>query len=313
MRAVQYSEYGDADVLHVVDDAPEPHPGPGQVRIRVKAAGVTPADWYLRSGSLQQIAPLQLPHIPGVDAAGIVDEIGEDTNDVRIGDEVFGLTPPAQSGGAFAEFAILDAWASKPARVSWEEVGGLAANVETATRALDELAVRAGMTVLVEGASGGVGTILIQLAHARGARVVGTASSANHALLRSLGAEATTYGEGLVERVRTLAPEGVDVAIDSAGAGSLPRLIEITGAPDHVLTLADFSAAEYGVRLSTSAGPGADGQDGRDGLTIASELLDKRELTVPIHAVYPHGRAADAHRESETRRARGKIIVTFFS
>jgi NADPH:quinone reductase-like Zn-dependent oxidoreductase len=114
MLAAQFSRYGPPGVL-VVAEAAEPHAGPGQVRIAVRAAGVTPADWYLRSGSMRDAVPLALPHIPGVDAAGIVDEIGAGAAGTRIGAEVFGLTPAAALGGAAAQFAVLDAWAARPA------------------------------------------------------------------------------------------------------------------------------------------------------------------------------------------------------
>ncbi|MFB9838808.1 alcohol dehydrogenase catalytic domain-containing protein, partial [Actinoallomurus acaciae] len=168
MRALRFSEYGPASVLDVAD-VPEPHAGPGHIRVAVRASGVTPADGYLRSGRFPDMSPLRLPHVPGVDAAGVVDEVGAGVTGVRPGDAVFGLVDIAAKGGANAEYAVLTAWASKPDALSWEQAGGAAANVETATRVLDRLKVGTGTTLLIEGAAGGVGTVAVQLAAARDA------------------------------------------------------------------------------------------------------------------------------------------------
>ena len=175
------------------------------------------------------MVPITFPYRTGFDAAGVVDEIGDGVTGVAVGDEVFGLATTT-ARGANADHVILAAWAGKPAVWSWVEAGGAAGSVETATRVLDRLAVGAGHTVLVH-AAGGVGTVAVQLAVARGATVIpGSASVANHELLRALGAEPTTYGPGLVERVRALAPHGVDAVFDCA-RGALPDLIAIAGDP----------------------------------------------------------------------------------
>ncbi|WP_109527517.1 NADP-dependent oxidoreductase, partial [Nocardia aurea] len=259
MRALIFAEYGPASVLEIAD-VPEPHAGPGHIRVAVQASGVTPGDCYLRSGRFRDMMPLRLPHVLGVDAAGVVDEVGTGVPGIRPGDAVFGIVDLAELGGANAEYAVLTAWALKPDALSWEQAGGAAANVETATRALDRLKVGTGTTLLIEGAAGGVGTVAIQLAAARGATVLGTASARNHEFITGLGATPTTYGPGLGERVTALAPDGVDVVLDCAGSGSLPDLVDLTGSPDRVVTVADLNAAKYGVHLSRSAGPGSDPQ-----------------------------------------------------
>ncbi|WP_461038426.1 alcohol dehydrogenase catalytic domain-containing protein, partial [Streptomyces mayteni] len=158
MRAVLITRYGPADELRV-GEVEAPHAGPGEIRIRVVASGLTPADTYLRAGRLRESIPLAFPHVTGVDAAGVVDEVGAGVTGVAPGDAVFGMTDPARLGGGNAEHAVLMAWAAKPAAWSWDEAGGAAANVETATRALDRLGagVGAGRAVLVHGAAGGVG------------------------------------------------------------------------------------------------------------------------------------------------------------
>ncbi|MBM2620700.1 NADP-dependent oxidoreductase [Actinoplanes sp. LDG1-06] len=307
MRALQFAEYGPPSVLRVAD-VPEPHAGPAEIRIRVRTSGVTPADAYVRSGRFREMIPLALPHVLGVDAAGIVDEIGPGVTGVRAGDEVFGMTDLARLGGANAEFAVLAAWAAKPAAMSWAEAGGAAANVETATRVLDLLGVGAGTHLLIEGAAGGVGTVAVQLAVARGARVTGTASERNHEFLVSLGATATTYGPGLADRV----PGGADAVFDCAGSGSLAELVKLAGDAGRVVTIADFDAAAHGVHMSRSAGPGADPQ-ALHGLTIAADLAGQGRFRVPVAAEWPLEQAARAHELCESGHARGKIVLTVSS
>jgi NADPH:quinone reductase-like Zn-dependent oxidoreductase len=243
MRAVTFTEYGGPEVLHVAD-VDEPHPGRGQIRVAVRAAGVNPVDWKARSGMMHDVMPVSFPAIDGREAAGVVDELGPEVEDVGLGDEVFGFSV----GGAAGEHAVLDDFARKPASLSWEEAAALPVAVETSVRVFNVLGgVSEGQTLVVDGAAGGVGTAAVQLARARGARVIGTASEPNHEFLRSLGAEPTTYGEGLVERVRALAPDGVDLAFDTAGKGGVADLITLTGDPARVATIADFGAAALGV------------------------------------------------------------------
>jgi len=309
MRALQFHEYGPASVL-TVDDIPEPHAGPGTIRIAVRVAGVTPADWYLRSGRLRERIDLPLPHVLGVDAAGVVDEVGEGVTDVAVGDPAFGVIDIRALGGAAAEYAVLVAWAPKPESLSWEQAGGAAANIETATRTLGRLGVEKGSTLLIEGAAGGVGTLAVQLAVARGATVIGTARESNHEFLAGLGALPVTYGAGLAERVAALAPGGVDAVLDCAGKGSLPDLVKIAGSPDRVVTIADFRAHEYGVPMSRTGGPGTLDTPRYDGLATAAALADEGRFTVPVHAAFPLTEAAAAHNLSETGHPRGKIVLT---
>lgn len=307
MRAVQFSAYGPPSVVEVAD-VPAPHAGSGEIRVAVRTSAISPGEIRLRSGELRDVVPVKFPFRTGFDAAGVVDEIGAGVTDVRIGDPVFGMAPAA-TRGANADFAVLAAWAPKPAEWSWAEAGGAAGAAETATRVLDRLAVRAGQTVLVHGAAGGTGTVAVQFATARGARVIGTASPGNHGFLRSLGAEPTTYGPGLVERVRALAPSGVDAVFDCAG-GALPDLITLTGDPAHVVTIADFAAAEHGVHMShgSPAGSGADPL-ALHALSAAVALAAEGRLRIPVAATFALGEVAAAHELSESRHARGKIVL----
>jgi NADPH:quinone reductase-like Zn-dependent oxidoreductase len=298
MKALQFGEYGDPEVLQV-GEAAEPHAGPGQVRIAVRAVSVNPFDWKLRSGMMREMMPLDLPYIPGIDAAGVVDEVGEGTEGVSVGDQVFGFAV----GSASARYAVLETFAAKPAQMSWEEAAGLPVAAETALRTLNLLGLTEGQTLLVNGAAGGVGAAAVQLARARGAEVIGTASESNHEYLRSLGATPTTYGDGLVQRVRAIAPNGVDLALDTAGSGALPDLIEITGSPDNVVTIADYTAQQHGVRLSG-------GQAGRavEALPLAARLFEEGRFTLPTRT-FALADAPEAHRISQAGHLRGKLVL----
>jgi NADPH:quinone reductase-like Zn-dependent oxidoreductase len=297
MRAVQYSEFGGPEVLQVAE-VEEPHAGPGEVRIRVEAVSVNPIDWKVRSGAFGG----ELPIIPGRDAAGVVDEVGEGAAEVAVGDAVFGFVV----GGGSAEYAVLDHWARKPAGLSFAEAAGYPVAVETTGRVLKLLAPEAGQTLIVNGAAGGVGSAAVQIALARGLRVIGTAGEANHDYLRELGAEPVLYGEGLVERVRAIAPDGVDRAFDAAGHGALPALIELTGTPDHVVTIADFSGAELGVRVSSGMGA----ERAYEALDEAARLHEAGRLSIPVARTFPLEEAGEAHRISEGGHLRGKLVLT---
>jgi NADPH:quinone reductase-like Zn-dependent oxidoreductase len=300
MKAVTFTEYGGPEVLHVAE-ADEPHPGPGQIRIAVRAAGVNPLDWKARSGALRDVMPVSFPVIDGRESAGVVDEVGPDVTDVAAGDEVFGFAV----GGAAAEYVLLDAYARKPAGLSWEEAAGLPVAVETSVRVFTVLGgLGEGQTIVINGAAGGVGSAAVQLAVARGARVIGTASERNHDFLRSLGAEPTTYGDGLVERVRALAPEGVDLAFDTAGRGGVPDLITLTGDPARVATIADFAAAALGVKVT-----GGGDFRATEALGEAAELIEAGRLRLPVARTFTFAEAPEAHRVSQDGHVRGKLIL----
>jgi NADPH:quinone reductase-like Zn-dependent oxidoreductase len=297
MKAVAFNQFGGPEVLELVD-LPDPHPGPRQVRVAVRAAGVNPSDWKKRKGSMDR----ELPQTIGYEAAGVVDELGEGIEDVAVGDRVFGLSA---EGSAQAELAVLSYYAPIPPSLDFPGAAALPAASETATRALDQLGVASGSTLLINGASGSVGSAAVQLAVVRGARVIGTASPANHDYLRSLGAEPVAYGEGLVERVRALAPGGVDVALDVAGSGVLPELIRLAGGAEHVITIADFAGAqEYGVRFSS-------GDAGRavHALGEIGELIESGRFSLPVVQTFPLAKVAEAHRVSEGGHVRGKLVL----
>jgi NADPH:quinone reductase-like Zn-dependent oxidoreductase len=302
--AVQFDRFGPPEVLSVGPFA-EPHAGRGEVRVRVRAAGVSPVDVALRAGRSPSAERVALPHIPGVDAAGVVDEVGPDVTGFAVGDEVFGAVDVARLGGASAEFAVLAFWAAKPASMAWEEAGAGGTSIETATRALDLLGVHKGTTLLIDGAAGGVGSVAVQLAIARGARVIGTGSPENQAFIAQLGAIPTTYGRGLPERVRRL--REVDLVLDVAGAGSLPELIAITGTAASVVTIAEFTGPRLGVRLSL--GDLGGDPNGRHGLAVAAALLEEGRFRLPLQEVFPMAQAARAHAFAARGPRQGKIVL----
>jgi len=298
VKAVQFSEYGGPEVLELVD-LPDPHPGPGQIRVAVRATGVNPVDIKRRNGTM----PGELPQTTGREVAGVVDEVGGGIIDVRPGDEVFGF---AAGGGGAAEKALLEDYAPIPPSLDFTGAAALPVAVETATRALDLLGVGDGTTLLINGAAGGVGTATVQIARNRGARVVGTASPGNHDYLRSLGAEPTTYGDGLLQRVRALAPEGVDAAFDAHGGGPLPALVELAGGPQRVVTIVDYQGAQQ-AGAKFSGGPGT--TRAVHALTDIAEPIAAGRFSMPVSNAYPLDRIADAHRESEAGHVRGKLVL----
>jgi NADPH:quinone reductase-like Zn-dependent oxidoreductase len=297
MRAVQYAQFGGPEVLQVTD-APDPHAEPSEVRIAVRAVGINPVDWKLRSGAMGG----DLPRGTGVEAAGVVDELGDGVSGVSKGDRVFG-----SAAGAAAEFAVMSHFAAIPASLDFTAAAALPVAVETATRCLDLLGVGEGQTLLINGASGGVGLAAVQLARGRGAHVIGSGSPRSQDRLRAFGAEPVVYGEALAAEVSELAPDGVDLAIDMALSGGLATLVELAGGADNVVAIADFQGAqEYGVR--TSGGP--DEPRAWHALDEVAALIDAGTFSLPVAHVLPISQIAEAHRLSEDGHAGGKIVLT---
>jgi NADPH:quinone reductase-like Zn-dependent oxidoreductase len=296
MRAVVFEEFGGPEVLHL-GEVPEPEAGPGQVRVRVEAVGLNAYDGKIRSGAMEAVFRTSLPAVPGAEVAGTVDQVGPGVSGVSVGDRVAGWT----RRGA-AELALLKLWAPVPDGLDAPQAAALPVVGETARRALRILDLKPGETLLVHGASGGVGGLVTQLAVAAGARVIGTASAANQERVASYGATPTTYGEGLVDRVRALAP-AVDAVLDAAGSGVLADSIELRGGTDRVVTLADPAANDLGVEFPEQSQPSAE---------ELAELIGqvvRGEVSVPVARVLPLAEAAQAQGLVDDGHAGGKVVL----
>ncbi|WP_225798907.1 NADP-dependent oxidoreductase [Streptomyces sp. NK15101] len=306
MEAIVYEEFGGPEVLRHETGVAVPEPGPGEVRVKVAAAGLNPVDWKRRRGWVEAFYPTTFPAVPGLEFAGTVDALGEGVSGLAVGDEVLGWTKT----GAYAEYAIAGTVAPKPAGLSWEAAASLPVAGETAQRVLDLLRVREGETLFLHGAAGVVGSVAVQLAVAAGITVIGSASEANHAYLRELGAIPVTYGDGLADRVRAAAPQGVDAVFDAAGHGVLPVAVELLGggdaAKERIVTIAATDAEEHGIVFSGVTG---DPDDVRRGLTAQARLAAEGALRVRLAETLPLKEAARAQESSESGHVQGKIVL----
>ncbi|WP_441245991.1 NADP-dependent oxidoreductase [Kitasatospora sp. McL0602] len=301
MLASVFARPGGPEVLEVTE-LPVPKPGPGEVLVRVLAAGLQPSDTAVRRGWTPPGAVITLPAVPGNEFAGVVEQLGAGSYGWEKGDEVLGF----HLLGGHAQYVAVpgDHLVAKPAAMSWEAAGSLSASGQTAHLALTELGVGAGDTLLVHGASGGVGTVAVQLARAWGATVIGTASEANHDYLRELGATPVAYGPGLAERLREAAPDGVDAVLDAAGRGALDASLPLVADRSRIGTITDYPAAQrLGVR-------GLRGPRTAARLAELTELWSAGGLRLEIAASYPLSHAAEAHRLVEAGHVRGKIVIT---
>ena len=303
-RAVRFDEYGGVDVLKVVD-VDRPVPDPGQVLVRVKAAGINPGESKIRDGLLHERYPATFPSGQGSDLAGVVEEVGDGVDGVAVGDEVIGYTDNRASQ---AELVLVDAEnvTRRPPNVSWEVAGSLFVAGATAYAAVRAVALKPGDTVVVAGAAGGVGSVAVQLAVRAGATVIGLASEPNHEWLRGHGVIPVTYGDGVADRIRAAAPDGVDALIDTVGGGYVELALELGVAPERIDTIADFEAvAKHGVKAEGNAA-GASAQT----LAELAGLIADGKLEVPIAASYPLDQVRDAYQELERGHTRGKIVLT---
>ncbi|MEX2985140.1 NADP-dependent oxidoreductase [Streptomyces sp. C36] len=304
MKAVSYRAYGGPEALEY-GELPDPRPGPDSVLVRVRAAAVNPVDWKAQAGYLAGMIDPVFPVIPGWDVSGVVVALGADTPEFQVGDEVMGyVREDFLSRGTFAEYvaAPVRTLARKPANLSFEEAAGLPLAGLTAFQSLKAARAGEGDTVLVHAAAGGVGSMAVQLARHLGARVIGTASERNHDYLRSLGAEPVTYGEGLNERVRAMAPGGVDVVLDLVG-GVVKDSAEVTAEGARLISITDPEVTGLGGRLLWVRPDVAD-------LTALGHLAEQGVLSVEVARVLPLEKTAEAQRLSAEGHTRGKIVVT---
>ncbi|MEU1259815.1 NADP-dependent oxidoreductase [Streptomyces chartreusis] len=305
MKAITLQHYGQPEDLKLVEH-PDPKVAPGEVLIRVQAAGVNPVDWKLGAGYLDPLMETHFPLIPGWDVSGVVERVGPDVAEFVPGDEVYGyVRKDSVQLGAYAELvsAHVRMLARKPASLTWEQAAGVPLAGLTAYQSIKRVGVREGETVLVHAAAGGVGMFGAQIAAALGARVIGTASERNHDFVRQLGAEPVSYGEGLADRIRELAPDGVDAALDFVGGDAVDVSQEVLKQRDRVVSIADQDALAKGAHLLWVRPDPAD-------LTVLAELADAGRLAVHVERVLPLAEAAEAWRISREGRVRGKLVLS---
>jgi NADPH:quinone reductase-like Zn-dependent oxidoreductase len=303
-RRVQFDRYGPPDVLRVAD-VPRPSPGEGQVLVRVIAAGINPGEIAIRNGAMEKMFPATFPCGQGSDFAGRVAETGPGVTGFAPGDEVLGWS---DRRSAQADYVLSDPGhlTAKPAALDWVRAGALWAIGVTSFSAVRAVAVRPGEVVAVSAAAGGVGGLAAQLARRAGARVLGIASAASAARLRAIGVEPVAYGDGLADRLRSLAPAGIDAFIDAHGDGYVDLAIALGVSPGRIDTIIDFAAAQrHGAK--TDASPQASTPEI---LAMMAGHVAWGRLTVPVAAIYPLGQVRDAYTELAGGHVYGKIVLS---
>jgi NADPH:quinone reductase-like Zn-dependent oxidoreductase len=303
-RAVRFDSYGDIDVLNVVE-VERPEPAAGQALVRVKAAGINPGEATIRKGLMHERWPATFPSGEGSDLAGVVEEVGPGVDAFSVGAEVIGWTDQRAS---HAELVLVpvEHLTGKPTGVPWEAAGALFVAGTTAYAAVRAVGVSAGDTVVVSGAAGGVGSLVVQLARRAGAAVIGLAGETNHQWLLEHGAIPVAYGDGVADRIREVTDGRVDAFIDTFGGGYVAMAVEELGvAPERIDTIIDWGAVEqYGVKAEGTAAAAS-----ADVLAELAELIDRGELELPIAKTFPLDQVRDAYRELERRHTRGKIVL----
>lgn len=303
MRAMTYDRYGGPEVLSLTEQ-PRPKVGPGEILIEVRVASVNPVDWKAMAGGLDALMDVRFPVVPGWDVAGVVAEVGIDAPEFAVGDEVIAYARRDYvHGGTFAEYVTVNvrAAARKPVSLSWEEAGSLPLAGLTALQVLERLGAGENDTVLVHGAAGGVGSFGVQIARALGARVIGTASAAQHERIRGLGAEPVEYGDGVIDAVRVLAPGGVDVVADVVG-GVLDVTCAVLAPGGRHASIADPAVQEAGGSWMWVRPDGA-------GLARLAALADAGKLRVDVEHAYALEELPAAFARSKEGHVHGKLAV----
>jgi NADPH:quinone reductase len=302
-RAVLFDHYGGRDVLYVAD-VPMPTPAAGEVVVEVKAAAINPGEAAIRSGALQDRFPATFPSGEGSDLAGIVVAVGDGVDDFAVDDAVLGFSWSRSSQATHAAVPVSQL-IHKPPELSWEVAGSLYVVGCTAYAAVRAVDAKAGETVAVSAAAGGVGTIVVQLLALRDALVLGIASPSNAEWLQSHGAVAVPYGEGLAERLKAAAPDGIDAFIDLFGPEYVQLAVDLGLPRDRIETITSFEKAqELGVKADGSGTASTP-----EVLTEMAGLVASGAIEIPIAATYPLDRVADAFEELERRHTRGKIVL----
>ena len=302
MKAVRFEEYGAVDLLKVIE-VPTPEPGPGQVLVQVKAAGINPGEAKIRTGLLHDWFPATFPSGEGSDLAGTVAAMGRGVVGVAGGQEVIGYT---DNRASHAELVVVEAGnlTPKPAEVPWEVAGALFVAGATAYAAVRAVDLAAGETVVVAGATGGVGSIVVQLARLAGATVIGIASRTHRDWLERRGVIPVEYGDGVADRIRQAA-DHVDAFIDTVGMGYVRIALDLGVEAARIDTIVEFAAvAELGVQAKGNAA-------GASAAVLANlaGLVATDRIEVPIAARFPLAEVSEAYRVLERGGLLGKIVL----
>ena len=299
-NAIVLSDYGPPEVL-VPGEVEVGPPAAGQIRVRVEFAGVGPTDLAIRAGHLKSAFGAHPGGVLGFEASGIVDAAGPGVDDVQPGDAVAVFLPEL---GGYAGLVLARYWVKVPSSVSAQDAAALPASGEASARVVDETHLAAGETVLIAGAAGSVGLVAVQLAVARGARVLAAVRPDDFALVTKAGATPVGYGAELAANVRAVVP-AVDAVVDASGTGVLGVAVELAGGPGRVITLSDPRAGEFGVRLS---GPDVPLITAR--LQTAMTELAAGRLLLRAQSLAPLAAAAQVHRELENHQRRTKVLLS---
>jgi NADPH2:quinone reductase len=302
-RAVRFDTYGDRDVLYIAD-VEMPEPAAGEVVVRVRAAGINPGEAAIRKGALRERFPATFPSGEGSDLAGVVSLVGDGVDEFAVGDEVLGWSWQRSSHAEYVAVPVTQL-IRKPPALSWEAAGSLYVVGVTAYAAVRAVDVKSGDTVAVSGAAGGVGTLVVQLLRLKGATVLGIASQANHDWLAAHGVIPIAYGEGLAERLKAAAPNGIDAFIDLFGPEYVQLAVDLGVARDRVETIVSRDKAQ---ELGTKAEGSGDAST-TDVLSEMADLVASGQIELPIAATYPLENVGDAFAELEKRHTHGKIVL----
>jgi NADPH:quinone reductase-like Zn-dependent oxidoreductase len=302
-KAYGFTEFGGADVQEFFELA-MPEPMAGELLIEVRAAGVNPVDYKIRSGAYQH-GNAQLPSVLGSEAAGIVRQVGQDVDGFAVGDEVFGAVAPGSGG--YAEYTLLTATGSalKPPHVSFTDAATLTVAAATAYDGVTQLDLDSGHTLLINGISGGVGVAAAQIARDLGINVIGTAGEDKRPLVESLGATLVAYGDGVADRIRAIVADGVDgvdAIFDLAGGEGLRAVVDLLQNREKLISAGDPSVAEYGGHM-------IERDRGRGVLDVVAALVADGKLDPRVEDILPLDKADDALAAVEFGHAKGKVVL----
>ena len=302
-RAVRFDGYGGREVLYVAD-VEVPAPAPGDVVVEVRAAGINPGEVAIRIGALAERFPASFPSGEGSDLAGVVHSVGAGVTEFAGGDEVLGWSWRRSSHAEYVAVPVTQLITKLP-RISWEVAGSLYVVACTAYAAVRAVAADRGDTIAVSAAAGGVGTVVVQLLRTKDVTVLGIASETHHGWLAEQGAIPIAYGDGLVDRLKAAAPNGIDAFIDLFGPEYVQLAVDLGVEPDRVETIISWAKAQ---ELGAKAEGSVDAST-TDVLSYMAELVESGRLEIPVAATYPLENVREAFAELEQRHTHGKIVL----